>query len=53
MKCKVGVVLSVRGILDGAEIPEAMPTSLARDERGAEATCMAPRVAMARAGGGA
>lgn len=43
MKCKVGVVLSGCGFLDGSEIHEAVLTLLALDELGAEAVCMAPR----------
>ncbi|MBL8754019.1 MAG: isoprenoid biosynthesis glyoxalase ElbB [Planctomycetes bacterium] len=43
MKCKVGVVLSGCGFLDGSEIHEAVLTLLALDELDVEAICMAPR----------
>lgn len=47
MKCKVGVVLSGCGFLDGSEIHESVLTMLALDELGVEVTCMAPRGAHA------
>jgi enhancing lycopene biosynthesis protein 2 len=43
MNCKVGVVLSGCGFLDGSEIHETVLTLLALSELGAEAVCMAPR----------
>lgn len=46
MNCKVGVVLSGCGFLDGSEIQEAVYTLLALDELDATAIPIAPRVAM-------
>lgn len=44
MKCKVGVVLSGCGFLDGSEIHEAVLTLLALDRHGVDVVCMAPSV---------
>lgn len=44
---KVGVLLSGCGVLDGAEIHEAVLTLLALDRAGAEIVCMAPNVEQA------
>lgn len=46
MKCKVGVLLSGCGFLDGSEIHESVLTLLSLGELGAEAICLAPRVAL-------
>lgn len=46
MNCKVGVVLSGCGFLDGSEIQEAVYTLLALDELDATAIPVAPRQAM-------
>lgn len=42
MAKKVGVILSGCGVMDGAEIHEAVCTMLALDRAGAEIVCMAP-----------
>ena len=39
---RVGVLLSGCGVMDGAEIHEAVVTLLALDRAGAEIVCMAP-----------
>jgi enhancing lycopene biosynthesis protein 2 len=44
MAKKIGVVLSGCGVMDGAEIHEAVLTLLAIDRAGAEAVCMAPNI---------
>lgn len=41
---RIGVVLSGCGVMDGAEIHEAVITLLALDRAGAETVCMAPNV---------
>ncbi|MBM4061482.1 MAG: isoprenoid biosynthesis glyoxalase ElbB [Planctomycetes bacterium] len=43
MSCKVGVLLSGCGFLDGSEIHEAVFTLLHLDRHGVEAVCAAPR----------
>jgi len=44
MAKKIGVVLSGCGVMDGAEIHEAVLTLLAIDRAGAEALCLAPNI---------
>ncbi len=44
MAKKIGVVLSGCGVMDGAEIHEAVLTLLAIDRAGAEAVCLAPNI---------